>query len=59
MNELICYKCKEEGHMAAECSEYHAKAGETKMYGFALADQRFYSIKIVGEGDTNRASCII
>jgi hypothetical protein len=45
-NTPICYKCKEEGHMAGECANLHAKSGELKMYGFAIQDQGIYSIKI-------------
>jgi hypothetical protein len=37
-NMPICYKCKEEGHMAVECFEYHAKAGELKMFNFAIPE---------------------
>lgn len=51
-NAPICYKCKEEGHMAAECANFHSKVGELKMYGFAVQGQGFYSIKIHGEGET-------
>jgi hypothetical protein len=28
VNLPICYKCKEEGHMTAECNEFHSKGGE-------------------------------
>jgi hypothetical protein len=45
--------------MAAECSDFHSKSGELKMFGFAIPEQGFYSIKIPGEGDNQRASCII
>jgi hypothetical protein len=31
----ICYKCKEEGHMCANC---HSKARDLKMFGFAIPD---------------------
>jgi hypothetical protein len=58
-NIPICYKCKEEGHMVAECSDFHSKSGELKMFGFAIPEQGFYSFKIPGEGDNQRASCII
>jgi hypothetical protein len=34
--------------MAVECVDFHSKAGELKMYGFALPDQGFYSIEIPG-----------
>jgi hypothetical protein len=50
-NNLICYKCKEEGHMAIKCSVVHAKSGELKMYGFAILEPGFYSMKIAGEKD--------
>jgi hypothetical protein len=58
-NTPICYKCKEEGCMAVECLDFHTKAGELKMHGFALADLEFYSIKMPEEGEISRASCII
>jgi hypothetical protein len=58
-NKPICYKCKEEGHMVAECAEFHAKSGELKMYGFAIPDQGFYCIKIPEEEGHFWASCII
>jgi hypothetical protein len=58
VNTPICYKCKEEEHMAVECVDFHSKAGELKMYGFALPDQGFYSIKIPG-GEVQKASSII
>jgi hypothetical protein len=58
-NIPICYKCKEEGHMATEYSDFHSKSGELKVFGFAIPEQGFYSIKIPGEGDSKRASCII
>jgi hypothetical protein len=54
-NIPICYKCKGEGHMAAECTESH----DLKMYGFAIADQGFYSIQVPGEGGTPKAASII
>jgi hypothetical protein len=38
VNQRICYKCKEEGYMAAECVEFHAKSEDLKMFGFALPD---------------------
>jgi hypothetical protein len=55
----ICYKCKEEGHMVAECASFHSKAEEMKMYGFAIPRQGFYNIKIHGEAENFKASCII
>jgi hypothetical protein len=58
-NKPICYKCKEEEHMAAECVEFYAKSGELKMYGFAIPDQGFYCIKIPEEDGPFRATCII
>jgi hypothetical protein len=58
-NIPICYKCKEEGHMAAECRDFHSKSGELKMFVFAIPEQGFYSIKILGEGVNQKASCII
>jgi hypothetical protein len=58
-NAPICYKCKEEGHMAVECVGVHAKAGELKMFGFAIPDQGFYNIMIPGVGEVVRVSCII
>jgi hypothetical protein len=36
VNTHIYYKCKEESHMAAKCADFHSKAGELKMYGFAI-----------------------
>jgi hypothetical protein len=54
-NIPICYKCKGEGHMAVECAELH----DLKMYGFAIADQGFYSIQVPGEGGTPKAVSII
>jgi hypothetical protein len=59
VNLSICYKCKEEGHMVAECNEFHSKGGDLQMFGFALQDQSFYSIKVPGEGATAKASSII
>jgi hypothetical protein len=58
-NKPICYKCKEEGHMAAKCVVFHSKAEELKMFGFAILGQGFYSFNILGEGEVARASCII
>jgi hypothetical protein len=58
-NAPICYKCKEEGHMVAECADFHAKASDLKMFGFVIPDQGFYSIKIPDAGSTQRASCIV
>jgi hypothetical protein len=45
--------------MAAECAEFHSKAGDLKMFGFAILDQSFYCIKIPGTTDTQKAACII
>jgi hypothetical protein len=58
-NLPIYYKCKEEGHMAAECAGVHAKAGELKMFGFAIQDQGFYSIQIPGADEVPKTACII
>jgi hypothetical protein len=58
-NSPICYKCKEEGHMATECVDFHAKSRDLKMFGFAIADQGFYSINIPGEEEYSKAACII
>jgi hypothetical protein len=41
--------------MAAECADVHAKASDLKMFGFAIPDQDFYSIKIPDEGSTQKA----
>jgi hypothetical protein len=38
MNSSIHYKCKGEGHMAAECANFHAKASDLRMYGCAIHD---------------------
>jgi hypothetical protein len=59
INTPIFYKCKKEGHMAAECVGFHSKAGELKMFGFAILDQGFYNIMIPGAGEVVKASCII
>jgi hypothetical protein len=56
LNLPFCYKCKEEGHMAAECLDFHAKSRDLKMFGFAIADQGFYSINIPGEEDWRNAT---
>jgi hypothetical protein len=53
-NPLICHKCKEERHMAAECLDFHAKSRELKMFGFAIVDQGFYSVSIPGERSSTR-----
>jgi hypothetical protein len=45
--------------MAIECVGVHAKAGELKMFGFAIPDQGFYNIMIPGVGEVVRVSCII
>jgi hypothetical protein len=45
--------------MAAECADLHAKASDLKMFGFAIPDQDFYSIKIPDEGSTQKASCLV
>jgi hypothetical protein len=58
-HEPICYKCKEPGHMVAECLEVHSKGCEMKMFGFAIPDQGFDSINIPREQDSQRAACII
>jgi hypothetical protein len=58
-NAPIYYKCKEEGHMAAECADLHAKASDLKIFGSAIPDQGFYSIKIPDEGSAQKASCIV
>jgi hypothetical protein len=45
--------------MAAECAQFHSKASELKMFGFAIPDQGFYSITIPGEVGSQKASAII
>jgi hypothetical protein len=57
-NAPICYKCKEEGHMAVECASLLEKISELKMFGFAIPEQGFYSIKILEEGSIQKATCI-
>jgi hypothetical protein len=44
--------------MVAECTDVHAKAGEFKMFGFAVLDRGFYSIMIPGD-DVVKTSCLI
>jgi hypothetical protein len=39
--------------------EFHAKFDDLKMFGFARLDQGFYSITIAGEGECQKATCII
>jgi hypothetical protein len=45
--------------MAVECANFHEKARELKMFGFAIPDQGFYSIKIAGVGEIQKAAGII
>jgi hypothetical protein len=45
--------------MAAECLDFHDKSRELKMFGFAIADQGFYSISILRGEEHSKASCII
>jgi hypothetical protein len=45
--------------MAVECAQFHSKASELKMFGFAIPDQGFYNINIPGEGGFQKASAII
>jgi hypothetical protein len=45
--------------MAAECADFHSNAGELRMYGFVVQGQGFYSIKIHGGGEPQRAAAII
>jgi hypothetical protein len=59
VNLPIRYKCKEEGHMVVECTEVHVKAGELKIYGFAILEQGFYIIQIHGTDEARKTSCII
>jgi hypothetical protein len=44
-------KCKEEGYMAAECVGFHSKAGELKMFDFAVPAQGYYIILIPRVGE--------
>jgi hypothetical protein len=59
VNLPIRYKCKEEGHMVVECTEIHVKAGELKIYGFAILEQGFYIIQTHGTDEARKTSCII
>lgn len=43
-NNPMCYKCKQSGHMGAECKNMGSK--KLKMYGFGILGQGFYSIDI-------------
>jgi hypothetical protein len=45
--------------MAAECADFHAKAGDLKMFGFAILEQGFYNIQIAGAEEMQMAACII
>jgi hypothetical protein len=36
--------------MAVKCDDFHSKDEELKMYGFAIPNQGFYSIRIPGGG---------
>jgi hypothetical protein len=38
----VCYKCKEIGHLAAECGENH----KVKLFGFGIPNHGFYSMEI-------------
>jgi hypothetical protein len=38
----VCYKCKEIGHLAAECGEKH----KVKLFGFGIPNHGFYSMEI-------------
>jgi hypothetical protein len=55
----IYYKCKKEGHMVVECVDFHARESDLKMFGFAIPNQGFYKIKILGAEDSQRAAYII
>jgi hypothetical protein len=43
----ICYKCKEEGHMAAECVGVDAKAGELEMFDLPSRSKPFIVFKFL------------
>jgi hypothetical protein len=45
--------------MAVECVEFHFKAGDLKMFGFAIPNQGFYCIKVPEATKTQKATCII
>jgi hypothetical protein len=45
--------------MAAECYEFHSKASELRMIGFAIVEHGFYSTTIAGESETLGATCIV
>lgn len=42
--DSVCYKCKQEGHMAAECKGHSCK--KLKMFGFGIPGQGFYAMEI-------------
>jgi hypothetical protein len=42
--EPVCYKCKEKGHMAAECNFIKRKI---QISGFGIPGQGFYSMEIL------------
>ncbi|KAK3136973.1 hypothetical protein QOZ80_5BG0445870 [Eleusine coracana subsp. coracana] len=45
MNEPVCYKCKEKGHMVAECQKGKTSR-KLKMFGFGIPNMGFYSMDI-------------
>jgi hypothetical protein len=58
-DKKIVDKREDEGHMAAECASIHEKDSELKMFGFAIPEQGFYSIKILEEGSIQKDVCIV
>jgi hypothetical protein len=45
--------------MVAECNEFHYKAREFKMFGFVVQGHGFYSIKVPGGDEIQKAAAII
>lgn len=46
MNDPVCYKCKETGHLAVDCKKF---SKQLKMYGFGIPGQGFYALNFPEE----------